>query len=161
MVALTLAEQISRAHKVCSENGHKLTQKRAQVLQILLEHKTPLSAYEIAAQYQQTFAEVMQPMSVYRILEFLINVSLAHKIATNNKYIACSHIGENDHHGRSQFLLCRNCKAVKEIHLDPQIFTEIGEQVEAAGYQLISSHLELDCICQACAAADDTADVNE
>ena len=55
------------------EQGGRLTPKRRQVLEILLQKPQPLSAYEIADQYQQILSETIPAMSVYRMLDFLIS----------------------------------------------------------------------------------------
>ncbi len=100
--------------------------------------------------YTQNKQASMPPMSVYRILEFLEQQQLIHRLGSQNKFIACSHIHENCHHQVSQFLICRDCHSVKEISIEQGLIKALNQQVKDGGYQLLSPQLELDCICNQC-----------
>ena len=55
-------------------------------------------------------------MAVYRILGFLEAENLVHKLVlTNNKYVACYHIGSEYKHEIPQSLICDGCKDKKAI----------------------------------------------
>lgn len=134
----------------CKEAGGRLTIKREEILKVLLASKVPLSAYEVLDLYTQNKQASMPPMSVYRILEFLEQQQLIHRLGSQNKFIACSHIHENCHHQVSQFLICRDCHSVKEISIEQGLIKALNQQVKDGGYQLLSPQLELDCICNQC-----------
>jgi Fur family zinc uptake transcriptional regulator len=134
----------------CKDSGGRLTVKREHILKVLLSTEKPLSAYEVLDKYKQETQEAMPPMSVYRILDFLAQQQLIHKLDSQNKFIACSHIHEQWHHQMSQFLICRDCHSVKEISIAKNLMNELNEQAKGAGYQLLSPQLELDCICDEC-----------
>ena len=49
-----------------------------------------------------------------------------------------------------QFLICAKCQSVKEIAISKAIIDELDDQVAKAGYQLMNSQLELQCLCEQC-----------
>lgn len=134
----------------CKDGGGRLTTKREEILKVLLTSNVPLSAYEVLDLYSKNQHTSMPPMSVYRILEFLEQQQLIHRLGSQNKFIACSHIQENCHHQVSQFLICRDCHSVKEICIEQSVIKALDKQVKEGGYQLLSPQLELDCICNQC-----------
>lgn len=146
-----LTKIMGRAVDICDRSGSRLTEKRKKILELLLVSNTPLSAYEVANSYNQHTSSSMPPMSAYRILNFLESEHLAHKLSSTNKYIACSHITCDHNHEVLQFLICRQCQQVKEVVIDKKIIDALQKQVSNVGYQLRSSQLELDCLCEDCA----------
>lgn len=145
-----LQKVLSKAEAQCIETGGRLTEKRKRILEVLLQSKVPLSAYEVADVYNSSSEASMPAMSVYRILDFLESSQLVHKLDSANKYIACSHIACDHAHQVPQFLMCRKCHAVKEIAIAKSLIEELGEQVSAAGYHLLHPQLELQCVCEKC-----------
>ena len=89
-------------------------------------------------------------MSVYRILEFLEQQQLVHKLNLASKYIACCHIDCEHLHDVSQFLICSVCQRVKEISLGKITEKELKQDVEEAGFHLVSPQLEINCVCEKC-----------
>lgn len=146
-----LQSALHRAHERCQEDGTRLTSKRSQLLEILLASNEPLSAYDILDRFNLRADKPMQPTSAYRMLDFLCNQQLIHKLASENKYVACSHITCCAKHPLPQFLICQVCRMVKEIAIAPNIIETLRKQVTNAGYRLTDSPLELDCICDGCA----------
>lgn len=143
-------EIVASAASRCKDAGGRLTIKREEILKVLLASKIPLSAYEVLDLYKEQTRESMPPMSVYRILEFLEQQELIHRLDSQNKFIACSHIQQDCAHQVSQFLICRNCHSVKEVSIAQALVKELNEQVKEADYKLLSPQLELDCICNTC-----------
>lgn len=132
----------------CEEKGINLTSKRKMVLTVLQEHDLPLSAYEIADVLKQSVGESLPIMSIYRMLDFLVQEQLAHKLLTVNKYIACHHICE--HHIHSQFLICNVCQKVTEIELPDALVAQLQQNVSEAQFTLSSPQLELAGWCYDC-----------
>jgi Fur family zinc uptake transcriptional regulator len=145
---------VSKAKDMCAFSGARLTEKRQLILEILLISKTPLSAYEIADNYNKTTESSITAMSVYRMLEFLESEQLAHKLHSTNKYVACSHISCDHSHEVPQFLICSGCQKVKEIAIPKSIIHDLEGQVAEAGYKLTNSQLELQCVCDDCIASE-------
>lgn len=151
MKASQLKRTLGAAEHACRASGARLTEKRKNVLAILLRSKTPLSAYEIADQYSHDNGESIPAMSVYRMLDFLEEENLAHKLNSENKYLACAHIACDHRHETPQFLICGRCNNVREIGIKPEVISALRETVEGAGYLLQTSQLELNCLCNDCA----------
>ena len=145
-----LTKVMDKAVNMCSLSGGRLTEKRKRILELLLLSNTPLSAYEVADAYNKKADTSMPAMSVYRILDFLESEQLVHKLSSANKYVACSHIACDHDHAVPQFLICNKCQRVKEIAITKRIIDELDEQVTNAGYHLVNSQLELDCLCAEC-----------
>ena len=144
---------IDKAQHICAHSGGRLTEKRKRILELLLVSTTPLSAYEVADAYNKREEASMPAMSVYRILDFLESEQLVHKLSSANKYVACSHIACTHAHQIPQFLICGKCQSVKEIAIPKSIIEELDLQVANAGYKLVNSQLELQCLCDGCLAS--------
>jgi len=142
---------LERAEQNCNATGARLTDKRKRVLTGLLKSQKALSAYDLVDYWRTEFNESIPAMSVYRILEFLENENLVHKLHLANKYIACSHISCDHTHEVPQFLICDACGNVKEIGIKKSLIETLRKNVAQAGYLLKSPQLELHCLCQDCA----------
>ena len=139
-----------RAAEMCSDSGTRLTEKRQLILELLLNSGTPQSAYDVVDLLNRSCQKAIPAMSVYRMLDFLASENLVHKLSSTNKYVACSHIACDHSHEVPQFLICRHCHAVKEIGINKSIVDDLRQSVTGAGYTLMDSQLELDCLCEQC-----------
>ena len=104
-------------------------------------------------------------MAVYRILGFLEAENLVHKLVlTNNKYVACCHMGSEYKQEIPQFLICGECQTTKEIacggcpdeqeiSISKSVIDELSKLVSQAGYTLMNSQLELRVLCHNCATS--------
>ena len=142
---------IDHAEKHCKAHGARLTDKRKQVLSGLLQSEKALSAYELVDYCKDTFGKSIPAMSVYRILDFLQEEQLVHKLNLANKYIACSHITCDHSHDVPQFLICGECQRVEEISISKSTIEGLQNNVKQAGFHLISPQLEMNCLCDSCA----------
>ena len=143
---------IEHAEHRCKAHGARLTNKRKQVLSGLLASQKALSAYELVDYCKAEFGESIPAMSVYRILDFLQDEHLVHKLSLANKYVACSHITCNHEHGVPQFLICGQCQKVEEISISKSTMTTLKKNITQAGFHLVSQQLEFDCLCDDCMA---------
>ncbi len=141
---------IESAELQCKASGSRLTAKRKLVLSALVHAAKAISAYEIIELCKEEFGESLPAMSVYRILEFLQEEGLVHKLDLANKYVACSHISCDHAHATSQFLICSECQTVKEVSISPSIIEQLSLNVEEAGFDLSGFQLEMNCICKVC-----------
>jgi Fur family zinc uptake transcriptional regulator len=146
----TIEHVVDAAERTCSESGLRLTPKRRNVLLTLLRAGAPLSAYELAAEYQVAFGESIPTMSVYRMLNFLVQVKLAHKLDTTNQYLACAHITCDHQHEVPQFLICDQCHRVSEIGVGKALVEQLKQSVERTGFQVKRNQLELHGVCASC-----------
>ena len=143
---------IHHAEQHCKAHGARLTVKRKQVLAGLIKSERALSAYELIDVCKDSYGETLPAMSVYRILEFLEDEHLVHKLNLANKYVACSHIRCDHAHGAPQFLICGNCSKVTEVTISQSAVDELQTSVKNAGYQLMSPQLEMKCLCDDCSS---------
>ncbi|WP_394131088.1 Fur family transcriptional regulator [Shewanella maritima] len=142
---------LSKAAQICANNGVKLTDKRKNVLTVLIDANKPLSAYEIVDIYRATHQVALAPMSVYRMLDTLCSLPLVHKLSSENKYLVCSHITCDHAHETPQFLICKCCGKVAERGIQSNVITALKDSIEQADFQLINSQIELQCLCKDCA----------
>ncbi|SFD85992.1 Fur family transcriptional regulator [Nitrosomonas sp. Nm166] len=141
---------INKSQEVCASGGTKLTQKRKNVLMVLLASTTPLSAYEIFDRYKAQFQESLPVMSIYRILDFLIQEKLVHKLETAGQYMSCAHIACDHQHETPQFLICDRCGSVKEVGIKKRIIEELERSIQTTGFMLAHKQLELRGVCARC-----------
>ncbi|AKE52036.1 Fur family transcriptional regulator [Kangiella geojedonensis] len=145
-----LNEVIGHADQFCKQQGGRLTEKRKEILSQLIKSNKALSAYELIDAYKQESGSDIPPMSVYRILDFLEEAQLVHKLKLANKYVACSHICSDHKHEVPQFLICGNCSRVEEISVSHTTISDIKKSVKNADFSLVSPQLEINCICNRC-----------
>ena len=143
---------IAHAERQCASHGARLTDKRKQVLSGLLSANKALSAYELIEVCKAQYDMSIPAMSVYRILDFLQQEQLVHKLNLANKYIACSHIRCEHSHAVPQFLICNQCQKVQEITINQAVVQDLQQNVEQAGFVLQSPQLEMNCLCNDCVA---------
>ena len=146
----TATKAIEHAEKQCINNGAKLTQKRKAVLSGLLQTGKAMTAYELSDFCKQELGEPMPPMSVYRILDFLEDQQLVHKLKLANRFVACIHIMCNHKHATPQFLICFNCYRVTEVSIKESTIKQLHKSVDDAGYTLVSPQIEMNCLCADC-----------
>lgn len=144
---------IDHAERRCKESGARFTEKRKQTLSLLVKSGKALSAYELVDVYKSEYGDTMPAMSMYRILEFLMAEGLAHRLELANKYVACEHIDCDHDHSETQFLICGQCKKVKEISINKSIMDQLSKTVNAVGFHLASPQLEMNCVCAECLSA--------
>lgn len=142
---------LSHADEYCQTHGIRLTPKRRQVLFVLVNVQKAVSAYDVIDEVKREFSSILQPMSAYRILDFLTENQLIHKLSTANKFIACAHITCNHAHEVPQFLICGNCHKVSEINIDKSLMSILKENIDKKGFKLVSPQLEMSCVCNDCA----------
>ncbi|EAR08102.1 Fur family transcriptional regulator [Reinekea blandensis] len=148
-----LDDALQQADQASTRAGLKLTPKRRHLFSLLLASDTPLSAYELADRFKDSFGQAIPAMSVYRMLDFLTENNLAHKLTSENKFVSCAHSTCNHAHQVPQFLICERCHQVKEVGIKKEVFDALRESVDSAGYSLREAQLELKCLCAACAEA--------
>jgi Fur family zinc uptake transcriptional regulator len=82
------------------------------VRDVLAESEKPLGAYEILERVK--VKGISGPPTIYRALDKLIKLGLAHRITSTHSYMMCQHGKEHD--GESIiFAVCQACDHVDEI----------------------------------------------
>lgn len=150
VMVVACKDQLLSVQKKCSTNGVVLTKIRHRVLSLLVDSTVPLSAYDIVNLHNEVFAQNIQAMTVYRVLDYLTHANLAHRLNYNNKYMSCSHLSCCDEHGLSQFFICTKCNKVHESPLDDAIIALIQGHASDIGHEVVTPHLEVEGICESC-----------
>ena len=75
---------LTEAETLAARRGQRLTKIRRKVLRLLLESSEPSKAYDLLANLDGEGSA--KPPTVYRALDFLQDVGLAHKIESLNAY---------------------------------------------------------------------------
>ncbi len=149
-MAQKIDRTIAKAQAECTQSGFRLTEKRRNILHVMLEAGAPLSAYDIADRYKDKYHEALSAMSAYRMLNVLLKAGLAHKLETTNQYLACSHITCAHEHQVPQFLICDRCHSVQEVGLRTQLLDDLKASVESTGFVMNTQQLELHGLCVKC-----------
>ncbi len=142
---------LNHAEHRCRVHGSRLTEKRKKVLSGLLQSDRALSAYELVDYCNENYDENFAAMSVYRILEFLEQEQLVHKLKLSNRFVACVHIACEHPHQIPQFVVCTDCRKVKEFSISRSTMNSIKRQVEESSFHLVSEQIEFNCLCDSCA----------
>lgn len=142
---------MQRAVELCTERGARLTDIRRRVLELVWQSHQPVGAYELL-DILKSERRNAQPPTVYRALDFLLELGLVHRIETLNAYVGCSapHTGHP-----SQFLICRDCGAAAEID-DDRLDAAISGLAQEAGFSVIQRTLEVEGQCPNCREGEGT-----
>jgi len=136
---------LAEAEALAAQKGQRLTRIRRKVLQLLLESSEPAKAYDLLANLDGEGAA--KPPTIYRALDFLQDVGLAHKIESLNAYVACGH---TSHSHSAVFLICDTCGSAEELHA-VETSKALGQETAAAGFQLAHAVIEARGTCRKCA----------
>ena len=119
------------------QRGGRLTPLRKKVLQLLLESEGPAKAYDLLEHLGDDGAA--KPPSVYRSLDFLLEMGLAHKIESLNAYVACGHW---KHGHAAVFLICDKCGTAGELHANDSV-KKLTQEVESVNFKMRSAVIEI------------------
>lgn len=128
--------------EICDTRGLRMTEPRVRVFEKLTHAGKPMTAYEIVAALDD-----LLPMTVYRVLDFLTENGLAHRIEALNAYAAC----EEHHcdHTDSLYLVCTSCDSVTELH-DHKIGDTLTVAAHKKGFALRQTRATLHGQCKDC-----------
>ncbi len=143
---------MARAEAVCASRGKRLTENRRAVLRLLLDGHHALGAYQIIKRFDWK-GRSRAPIQVYRALEFLEAMGLAHRVASSNAYVACYQF--SGQHG-SALLVCEDCGVVVESG-GPELERAVGGVTRRAGFQARTQFLEVLGLCPKCARKTEDA----
>lgn len=136
---------IADVNRYCQEKNIKLTPLREQILNIIMHTEQPLTAYTVLEKLQVEKPRA-QVMSVYRVLDFLLENGLIHRIENLNAFMPCCHLFEKH---LSQWLICEQCGSADECAL-PIFKQGINEVETQTGFSVTSPTIELLGVCKKC-----------
>ena len=103
---------ISRSKLIskCLDSGRSATPQRMSIIDALYSSGKNLSAYELL-DFLNDKGQLFNISTIYRVLDFWIEMGVVHKIDSSNTYLIC-----NDKHTNHFHLLlqCSICKSVEE-----------------------------------------------
>ncbi|WP_394262070.1 Fur family transcriptional regulator [Moraxella boevrei] len=134
------------AKETCASQGVRFTPLREQVYRLILESATPIGAYELLAKLQKTSEKSLAPPTIYRSLDFLLELGFIHQLSATKTFFACCR--PDDQH-TATFLICQKCGDVQELSHDT-LDNLLGELAKQAQFVIKSSVIELSGICQKC-----------
>lgn len=146
----TCVEQaINRARQICTREDVKLTALRERVLRVMLSSHQALGAYEIIERLSEQ-GRKLAPISVYRIIDVLLDIGLVRRIESKNAFFAT--LGHHDNVNSVVVMVCKTCNRVAEAEA-PGAWNEIKSVTQANGFAVASAVLEIQGICPDCRAA--------
>ncbi|MCG8325474.1 MAG: transcriptional repressor [Thiotrichales bacterium] len=140
-----LEEAILRAEQKCADQGERFTKLRRQILKMIWSSHEPVKAYDLLDELKKVHPGSAPP-TVYRALDFLLDVGLIHKIESLNAYLGC---GDPDSGHSGQFLICRKCSSVAELH-DAGMTRKIQSMTRAVNFSFDKMIIEITGLCEDC-----------
>jgi Fur family zinc uptake transcriptional regulator len=137
---------LAKADALVRARGVALTPNRRRVLALVMKARRPIGAYSLLADLATAGAE-SRPPTVYRALHFLVEHGLVHRLESRHAFIACERF-EGPHF--SQFVLCRQCGAAKEV-IDALAASDIERSAQRIGFRIEHQVIELLGLCADCA----------
>ncbi len=129
----------------CEQRGERLTPLRIALLRLLLQQDRYVTAYELVDRMCEA-RRIVQPMTVYRVLDFLIAQGLVHRLDTVNGYFPVRDVSAG---GRYMVAICTRCAKVREVDttlLEGPLDDELGRE----GLTREAGVIEVRVICASC-----------
>jgi Fur family transcriptional regulator, zinc uptake regulator len=137
---------IARAREICDRKGVRLTPLREAVLRVLTGSHRALGAYEIIDQ-MNTQGRRLAPISVYRIIDVLLEAGVVHRLESKNAFFAC--LSRHDENASMVVLLCDSCNRVVEAEA-PEAWGAINSLTRDTGFSISATVLEVQGQCSDC-----------
>lgn len=138
------AEQIAEAHRRCAVAGENLTPLRQRVLELLIDKHGPAKAYDLLPLLGEKGKA--KPPTIYRALDFLVRMGLAHRLESLNAFVACD-VGAC---ARSTiFLICEKCGGAEEFDAGHAL-VDLTEAARHDGFSIRRTMIEASGVCSAC-----------
>lgn len=141
------AAQIAEAERRCETAGETLTPLRRRVLDLLLQSEGPAKAYDLLPLIDAD--KQAKPPTIYRALDFLVRMGLAHRIESLNAFVACG-IGAC---ARSTiFLICEKCGGAEEFDAGHAL-VDLTDAAKKDGFSINRTMIEASGLCASCQPA--------
>ncbi|MCV2886605.1 transcriptional repressor [Aestuariibacter sp. AA17] len=142
---MTVATQVDKAKAFCEKKGARFTHLREKVYELLLRQQGSVGAYELLDSLKETESSA-KPATVYRTLDFLMELGLIHRLESTNAFVACHHFDCNH---PVQFLICDKCGEVREIQ-SAGLKETLDNQAASHGFKVTKQTIEAHGTCSAC-----------
>ena len=135
---------MENAEQICQRQGQRFTTIRRRIFELVWQQHKPIGAYEVLEKLQQDGRAA--PPTVYRALDFLLELGLVHRIASLNAYVGCVH-PEYPHDG--QFLICTSCRSYAELDVS-SVSAAIETSARDSGFEVHHHTIEIMGLCPRC-----------
>ncbi len=142
-----VARSIERAKEAFQKRGGRLTSLREAVLRELAASHRSLGAYDIMHRLGERGRQVA-PISVYRVLDSLMEAGVIHRLESANAFLAC-HSEHDGPHRPVLFLVCEKCGTVVESS-SKDAARALEKVAAAAGFNVTGSVHEARGLCEHC-----------
>lgn len=136
-----IASAVHHARTISDAAGARFTRIREHVYRALLLASQPVGAYDILETLDGVGAQ--KPPTVYRALDWLIDMGLAHRIATVSKYVATPIQTPEQ---PIAYLLCRECGQAETIDAGP-LAESLHQAVRDTGFCNEDTVIEITGLC--------------
>lgn len=137
------------AQQVCDQKGFRLTPLRAAVLRIIARSRRPLGAYALLVLLEREVGRKHTPPTIYRALDFLLEIGSILRVESRNAYIL------RNHPGAPVLFLCDTCDSSVAIE-SPGLAELIESNAATLRFHISRPVIECSGTCDRCAEA--TAD---
>lgn len=137
---------IAEAEQRCTAAGETLTPLRKRVLELLLDQPGPAKAYDLLPLIDTE--KQAKPPTVYRALDFLVRLGLAHRIESMNAFVACD-VGACER--STIFLICEKCGSAEEFDAGHAL-VDLADAAKKDGFAIHRTMIEASGVCAACQA---------
>lgn len=140
-----LKEALDRVQAVCAERGLRLTEVRRRILELIWTSHRAYGAYDLLEMLRRERGRV-DPPTVYRALDFLLEQGFIHRVESLNAFIGCP-LPDRSH--SVQFFICDHCGTTRESQ-DGSIAMALERSAETQGFQVQQRIVELRGLCASC-----------
>lgn len=138
---------VAEAEKRCAAAGESLTPLRRRVFELLLDQHGPAKAYDLLPLIDAE--KQAKPPTIYRALDFLVRMGLAHRIESLNAFVACD-VGACQR--STIFLICERCGGAEEFDAGHAL-VDLAEAARRDGFTINRTMIEASGLCAQCAKA--------
>lgn len=118
------------------------------VCDVLAESSKPLGAYEILERVK--VMGINGPPTVYRALNKLVKLGMAHRVASTRTYVMCRHGSEHAAEA-VVMIVCNFCDNVTEVP-SPAIHKELENIRVTHGFKVRDEIIEISGMCRNCSS---------
>ncbi|WP_439815470.1 transcriptional repressor [Zavarzinia sp. CC-PAN008] len=148
--ALAETEAVRRdldsAALLCVERGASLTPLRRTVLSLVRAGDGPTGAYDLITRLGEVLGRPVKPPTVYRALDFLVEMGLVRRIESRNAFVSCAH---PEHEHTCVFFVCTRCGTSAELE-DDRIVALLAEDAATLGFHPQRPVIEVEGLCRSC-----------
>ena len=137
--------RLTLARQLCVRLGVRLSTQRLRTLELVLQARGPVKAYDIAKRFYNH--RRASAITIYRALKFWEEIGLVRRIKSLNAFIASL---DGEAAPGFAFLICSDCGESVEIPLSSPV--EVAAAASGLGFEIDRMTLEAGGRCRRCAA---------